>query len=147
MKNKKIIIPSILTIIMLVILYFVNESQTGQKAFDMGILTLMFILPITYLLMGMIIQSSNTNLKYVYILISAISTVIFGYLWGEDLNILYVIICILPTFVGMTIYEIIKTIKQCIAAKKDLSKKEKINIDKIPIITTIILIFIYIVFI
>lgn len=34
MKNKKIIIPSILTIIMLVILYFVNESQTGQKAFD-----------------------------------------------------------------------------------------------------------------
>ena len=133
MKNKRIIISNILTIIILILLYFWNTAQTGWDALGAGILTLMIIIPLMYFIFGIIVESSKTKLKYTYIVTASIFTIVFGYFWDNYFSVGYSAFCFIPVFLGMTVYEIVILIKQKV-------KKEKVNIDIIPIIISAILI-------
>lgn len=140
MKNKRIIIANILTVIILLILYFWNEKQTGWDALGTSILTLMIIIPLIYFIFGIVSESSKTKFKYTYLLTGSIFIILFGYYWENRLYLGYTMFCIIPVFLGMATYEIVRLIKQKISVKKDIINKDEIKIDKIPIIITIILI-------
>lgn len=133
MKNKRIIISNILTIIILTLLYFWNKAQTGWEALGTGILTLMIIIPLIYFIFGIVSESSKTKFKYTYLLTGSIFITLFGYFWENRFYLGYTMFCIIPVFLGMTVYEIVRLIKQKV-------KKEKVNIDIIPVIISVILI-------
>lgn len=133
MKNKRIIIANILTVIILLILYFWNEKQTGWDALGTSILTLMIIIPLIYFIFGIVSESSKTKFKYTYLLTGSIFITLFGYFWENRFYLGYTMFCIIPVFLGMTVYEIVRLIKQKV-------KKEKVNIDIIPVIISTILI-------